>query len=176
MRAIIHEKGQRFGRLTVEREAHRDQGQVHWSCRCDCGARKVVFGTLLRVGSVKSCGCLNRDSSSARYKLLATKHGHARDGRESPEYKTWHGMHTRCRATVESDPKRWFSYGARGIRVCRRWSGRDGFSNFLLDMGPKPPGLTLDRRDNDGHYTPRNCRWATWSVQARNRRASRRAA
>lgn len=73
-------------------------------------------------------------------------------------------MKSRCTNPLDHNFK---NYGARGIRVCKRWAK---FENFFADMGHPPPGLTLDRRNNDGHYTPKNCRWATRSEQQRNRR------
>lgn len=94
----------------------------------------------------------------------AYKHGHAARSGFSPEYHSWASMMTRC-----YNKKRavWQYYGGRGIKVCKRWKK---FENFLADMGPRPAGLTLDRRNAEGDYTPRNCRWATHTEQSRNRR------
>lgn len=91
-------------------------------------------------------------------------HGHARSGK-SPEYKTWLNMRRRC----EDSGRHVFKYyGGRGIRVCDEWQD---FSMFLRDMGERPfPKATIDRINVNGHYEPRNCRWATWSEQQRNKR------
>lgn len=94
----------------------------------------------------------------------APKHGHARAGQETPEYSAWLNMRGRC---FNSNTDRYPRYGGRGITVCARW--RDSFENFLADMGRRPPGKTLDRKDNDGNYEPDNCRWATRTEQESNK-------
>lgn len=95
----------------------------------------------------------------------ALRHGHARhgkNGKASPTYCSWIAMRVRCRLKRHNSNR----YKDRGIFVCKRWSK---FENFLEDMGVRPAGKTLDRKNNDGNYTPGNCRWATPKQQANNR-------
>jgi hypothetical protein len=96
------------------------------------------------------------------------KHGHGGtvDGNPSKTYSIWVAMHQRC---CNSKHGMYPRYGARGIKVCSRWTE---FENFLADMGEKPAGRSLDRINNDGNYDPSNCRWATKIEQARNTSAA----
>lgn len=85
----------------------------------------------------------------------------------SPAYRSWASMKTRCN---NPNYRRYDIYGGRGIKVCARWAD---FAAFLADMGPRPPGTSLDRIDGNGDYEPGNCRWATTKVQCRNTAAVR---
>lgn len=156
--------GMRFGRLTVIAFSHRgERGKAWWRCRCDCGTERVISRMNLtrRLNPTQSCGCYRADHVRA----AVWQHG----GYRAPEYLNWRSMLKRCERVKNHNYK---DYGGRGIRVCERWHD---FNNFLADMGPRPsPRHTIDRIDRDGHYERGNCRWATPTTQARNRKSSLR--
>ena len=157
--------GERFGRLTVlERAGSSKGGQARWRCRCDCGGTTVALGNNLRRGGhTLSCGCVHSERSAAAGRERI-KHGDARTEQHTAEYRSWCQMWRRCRNPKAAN---YAIYGGRGITVCMRW---ERYEAFLEDMGRKPSARhTLDRKDSDGNYTPRNCRWATPVEQARNR-------
>lgn len=150
------------GRWTVlRRAATTSQGGARWFCRCRCGVTRNVLEHNLRSGCSQSCGCSSHETVKARKNYGIWR---------CPEYKVWAAMCERCRRAAAEN---YTYYGGRGIRVCRRWLGPNGFANFLSDMGERPKGTQLDRRNNNRNYTPSNCRWATRKEQCRNRRSNR---
>lgn len=149
--------GMRFGRLVaLSLTGEKRWGVYLWNCLCDCGKTHVAAVNSLRSGLVQSCGCLR--SETARDK--ATTHGHY----GSATYKSWDAMIQRCKNPASTAYK---LYGGAGVSVCAEWME---YSTFLADMGPRPKGKTLDRKDAAGNYEPGNCRWATNLEQARNKR------
>lgn len=148
--------GQKYGRLSVVSRAANLGRDVAWNCVCDCGETLVVRAGGLRTGNTRSCGCLK------------ITHGHARGGTRSPTNSTWIAMRQRC---YNPNHDCYHMYGGRGIEVCERWQG--SFENFLEDMGERPEGMTLDRINNDGDYSPDNCRWATPKQQSRSIRGEK---
>lgn len=146
--------GCRFSRLYVAGIHDRGVSGARWKCICDCGRMKIVYGTALRNGRTKSCGCINGVDG-------LWKHGRI----SSPEYRSWDGMIQRC---TNPNAKGYMEYGGRGIRVCDEW--RD-FRKFFSDMGERPsPFHSLDRINVNGNYEHGNCRWATIAMQRNNTR------
>lgn len=151
--------GKRQGRLTFQKPTgvKNKFGKYIWKALCDCGNVVLVESSTRN----KSCGCLGREKASKRM----TTHGHAKNGTVSPTYKSWRSMIDRCSPNDSFHKKFYYD---RGIRVCKRW--KSSFENFLLDMGKRPKGKTLDRIDPAKDYKPSNCRWASSKTQFNNRR------
>lgn len=149
--------GQTFGKLKVISRAYIDgYNKCAWTCLCECGSTKVCKSYKLLSGRNKSCGCFSVNKT----------HGLSK----STEHKCWEGIKYRCNSS-KPGTKGYIHYRLRGIKVCDRWSGENGFINFLSDMGPKPsPAHTIERKDFNKDYEPSNCEWLVLQKQARNRR------
>ena len=155
-----------FVRLTVLREkGNATSGHKLWECRCICGVIKVCTSSDLRSGGTKSCGCLKRETSK---KNKGKKiHGHTSRKSKSRTYRSWQHMIDRC-CNPKSD--HWKFYGAKGVRVCKRWRS---FPAFLSDMGERPVNTMLGRRGDVGDYKPDNCLWQTLAEDLQTRKEKR---
>jgi len=152
--------GKQYGKLVVlKMTSQRKYRSVVWKCRCDCGNIVYVQSGALQSGNTQSCGCLN---------LGNLKHGMSK----SVEHRTWRAMIDRC---TNPNNKKYLDYGGRGITICERWLGEDGFIHFFEDMGPRPSNNhSIDRKDNDlliNGYSKDNCGWADKTIQSNNTRS-----
>lgn len=159
--------GEKYNNLTII----KDLGWYYTSgksrqrvlCKCICGNEIDVLYESVKNNKTKSCGCYRIKNGITSFK-------------KNPEnkdivkvYNIFMSMRQRC---YNVNHKEYPNYGGRGIKIYHRWLDKeDGFKEFQNDLGPRPSSsYSLDRIDNDGDYTPENCRWATIHTQQRNRR------
>jgi hypothetical protein len=151
-------KGSRYGKLVLRKFLYRKKKVTYWSADCDCGTKDhpVSMRNVL-TGRTETCGCgvAAAASNRAKHRMCGT-----------PTYRVWSAMLQRCK----NDP----NYVEKGITVCERWANKkNGFQNFLADMGERPDGLTIERKRNGEGYRPGNCVWATRADQNKNRSVNR---
>lgn len=148
--------GQKFGRLTVVRFDHKENGRKYYLCQCDCGNFKIVSNHSLKSGNTKSCGCLHKEILIQRNKDNRIHH---------PEnerlLRIWRAMLHRC---YKETDEHYDYYGGRGIKVCDDWHDFETFQKWALANG-YADNLTIDRLDGNKDYCPENCSWATMTVQ-----------
>ena len=152
--------------LTVIELAYTKNRKNYWVCRCDCGNIKIIrqdsFKTNRKQKTI-SCGCYN----NSKVKGEKNKKPH----RDSKLYRVYHGMKERC---YNENCKTFNYYGGKGVKICDEWlNDFDTFYEWSIKNGYQD-GLSIDRIDVDGDYSPDNCKWVTQKEQASNTTRNRR--
>ena len=156
--------GQTFGMLTALHPEYTTGKTWVWRYRCQCAQQVVKLGKDVakeaKRGGTPNCGCMTKQLMAKAH----STHGMSRH----PAFAVWRSMLDRCGLPSH---RAWANYGGRGITVCAQW--QESFTNFWADMGPTyQRGLDLNRKDNDGPYSPENCEWTTRRLNALNKRNS----
>ncbi|NLH92400.1 MAG: hypothetical protein GX481_08145 [Atopobium sp.] len=150
--------GQRFGRLTVLKEAKKINGRTAWLCKCDCGNFTTVQTSHLTSGATKSCGCLHRERASKANKTHGFTH--------TSLHNRWKAIIQRC---DNPNNRSYKNYGGRGLSYCDEWKDFESFMKWSIANGYEP-SKQLDRIDNNLGYSPENCRWVKPIINNHNRR------
>lgn len=148
--------GEKYGKLTAlfPTDKRTKSGGVIWTFKCDCGKIKDIPANSVRMGLVKSCGCLAAPHRGTGTRL----------------FTIWVDMRQRCN---NSNIPNFNDYGGRGISVCSEWDKSFiAFRNWAKQNGYSK-NLSIDRINVNGNYEPSNCRWATSFQQAMNTRKTR---
>lgn len=150
--------GQKFGRLTVISQQPTQNERTMWLCRCECGEEKILPCYVLTRGLVRSCGCLQKDVA----RKMKTKH----NGKNTRLYNIWRDMKERC---LNPNNVSYKYYGGRGITIYDDWVNNFASFRQWAENNGYNKNLTIDRVDNNGSYTPTNCRWVTMKEQSVNK-------
>lgn len=155
--------GSQYSRLTVQKLAYKKNRRLYYTCLCECGCKVDIRKDQLTRGITKSCGCLQKDIAKKTMAENMKKYGFS----EHPLNKIFNGMKQRC---YNEKDKGFRYYGKRGISICNEWlNDFKTFYNWAIENGYKR-GLSIDRIDVSGNYTPNNCRFVSMKVQNTNKK------